>query len=188
MFCMSVLLLCTLYNQPVSANPKDRDGDGHEAVRYGGDDCDDRDPSRYPGNVEVCDRAHHDEDCNPETFGYKDADGDGVVDAACCNNSPSGKRNCGADCDDQNRAIQPASQVCDGINVVICERGGYIRSSCPNGTVCVSQPNGTGVCMVKPQGYIAPQSFASQRVQGTVPQPSPPPPSLRKKKAVKQAQ
>lgn len=187
LFIMVMIFLCTFHNSSVSANPRDVDGDGHESARYGGDDCDDHDQNRYPGNTEVCDSGHHDEDCNPETFGYRDADGDGVVDASCCNLLSNGQRRCGTDCDDNNRAIQPASQVCDGMNVVICERGGYVRAACPNGTVCVGQPNGTGVCMVRPQGYIAPQSFSSQQFHGTTPRPAPPPPSVIIKKFTRPA-
>lgn len=70
---------------------EDVDGDGHEAIACGGDDCDDNDASRYPGNTEVCDA--HDEDCNDATFGFVDADGDGAGSSACCNGTT-----CGDDC------------------------------------------------------------------------------------------
>ncbi len=63
----------------------DRDGDGHQDVACGGDDCDDADASRYPGNVELCDDRGHDEDCNPATVGNKDTDGDGFIDDKCKN-------------------------------------------------------------------------------------------------------
>ena len=69
----------------------DADGDGHgastclsEARVPLGDDCDDADPHRFPGNTEVCDPGH-DEDCNPDTLGGLDADRDGFVSAACGN-------------------------------------------------------------------------------------------------------
>lgn len=63
----------------------DRDGDGHADHACGGDDCDDNDSARYPGNLEVCDFAGHDEDCNETTFGVLDLDRDGQTDARCWN-------------------------------------------------------------------------------------------------------
>lgn len=62
---------------------EDRDGDGHGAIHCGGDDCDDRDPNRYPGNTEICDARGIDEDCNPRTVGTLDNDGDGFVSPSC---------------------------------------------------------------------------------------------------------
>lgn len=158
----SMLLIALLFTLPVQSLAIDRDGDGHHSVASGGDDCDDHDVNRYPGNVEVCDSQNHDEDCNPMTFGHRDEDRDGEVDSRCCNVSSGhgGVRYCGTDCDDRKRAIQPASQVCDGERVAICgANGSYTRASCPAGTICVAQPNGTGVCMTRPAGYVAPPSF-----------------------------
>ncbi|MCB9662069.1 MAG: hypothetical protein H6726_30795 [Sandaracinaceae bacterium] len=95
----------------------DADGDGHDAVACGGDDCDDTDPNRFPGNVEVCDEFDVDEDCNPVTFGTRDEDGDGFVDAACCNVTATGMRLCGQDCADQRRDARPGNtEACDGID------------------------------------------------------------------------
>jgi len=47
----------------------DGDGDGAIATACGGDDCDDSDPERFPGNTEICDADDRDEDCDPTTFG-----------------------------------------------------------------------------------------------------------------------
>lgn len=75
-FCDQARDLCTL-------NCIDADGDGHMSNECGGDDCDDSDPLRFPGNVEVCNANVHDEDCNPDTYGVSDYDGDGYPNANC---------------------------------------------------------------------------------------------------------
>ncbi|MFK7984674.1 MAG: putative metal-binding motif-containing protein [Sandaracinaceae bacterium] len=95
----------------VSVAP-DLDFDGHADAACGGDDCDDADPLRFTGALEVCDAAGRDEDCDPDTFGSRDADGDGAIDARCCN----GDR-CGTDCDDMQPAAHPSQpEACDGID------------------------------------------------------------------------
>jgi hypothetical protein len=94
----------------------DMDHDGHGAMScldaHGtplGDDCNDMDPNDFPGNTEVCDAMHHDEDCDPHTHGHIDADSDGFEDAACCNGT-----DCGNDCNDANRSVNPsATEVCN---------------------------------------------------------------------------
>lgn len=94
----------------------DLDRDGHDSMNCGGDDCDDADANRHPGNAEVCDAASHDEDCDASTFGDRDADGDGAVDAACCN-VVLGTTHCGDDCDDAAAAVRPGStEACDAID------------------------------------------------------------------------
>lgn len=79
----------------------DADGDGHESIDCGGDDCDDADPDRYPGNPERCD--DRDQDCVDSTLAGTDgdADADGFVSSACCAMTASG-RACGPDCDDSS--------------------------------------------------------------------------------------
>ena len=95
----------------VSSAP-DADGDGRTDAACGGDDCDDTDPARFPGNTEVCDAEGVDEDCDPETYGYRDGDGDGFPDARCCN----GDR-CGTDCDDTLPSAHPGeAETCDGFD------------------------------------------------------------------------
>lgn len=94
----------------------DVDGDGYNAIACGGGDCDDWDPDRYPGNTEVCDVADRDEDCDPATPGFRDADGDGFGDWACANRFPNGDiASSGDDCDDTRPSVHRiAVEICDG--------------------------------------------------------------------------
>ena len=95
----------------------DADGDGRASIACGGDDCDDTDPDRFPGNTEICDAENVDEDCQPDTFGSRDRDGDGYVDSACCNVQPGGDLLCGLDCDDERRGTNPdVPESCDGLD------------------------------------------------------------------------
>ncbi len=90
----------------------DADGDGARDAACGGTDCDDANPSRYPGAAEVCDAADLDEDCDPETFGFRDADSDGFPDARCCNGTT-----CGDDCNDARPGVNLAvPEVCNAID------------------------------------------------------------------------
>jgi hypothetical protein len=90
----------------------DADGDGATAAECGGTDCDDADPRARPGLIEVCDADGRDEDCDPATLGGRDADGDGAVDALCCNGA-----RCGVDCNDGRADIRPdGTEVCDGLD------------------------------------------------------------------------
>ena len=148
---------------------RDCDGDGHESPRFGGDDCDDFDARRFPGNAEVCDAEGLDEDCDLQTSGLRDADGDGVNSAACFNKSSDGQYYAvGRDCDDSNPAIVPGAMTCipnssgqsvdfDGLplrdrsgtdKIYMCSKGGtaFEVLSCGPGLSCLPQPNGTGIC------------------------------------------
>jgi len=81
----------------------DADGDGTFDTACGGLDCDDTDPSIYPGGSEFCNGV--DDDCDgvlPPT--EADADGDGTPE-------------CDGDCDDSDAAVNPgAPEVCDGLD------------------------------------------------------------------------
>jgi hypothetical protein len=97
---------------PLPCPGPDADGDGVDGIAFGGTDCDDGDPTRYPGAVEVCDSDAHDEDCDPTTFGTRDADADGYIDHLCCNGSV-----CGDDCEDTVAYAHPtAGEVCNGVD------------------------------------------------------------------------
>jgi hypothetical protein len=87
----------------------DADGDGVDRIECGGDDCDDEDPGRYPGNPEICDAEGIDEDCDMTTVGDLDVDGDGHISDECCNGDT-----CGDDCADKlPDFFAGATEVCD---------------------------------------------------------------------------
>lgn len=124
---------------------------GNDGVPLGRD-CDDGDGNIFPGNTEVCDQEHKDEDCDPTTFGSDDADQDGLVSVGCCNQSEDGLR-CGTDCDDSLTAVVHGSQIC-GTDpslpeaVQICRPdGSWEMNICPDNGICFPQANGTGVCI-----------------------------------------
>ena len=143
-----IIVTATLLTAGAAWACTDYDHDGHCSIATGGDDCDDYDAERFPGNAEICDSAYHDEDCDPTTFGKKDSDSDGEYDAACCNYSAT-QWYCGLDCDDSNPGIRNGSQICDAklsSYVLVCRNGGWTRAACGSTMTCARQPNGTGVC------------------------------------------
>ena len=109
----------------------DADGDGVLAV----DDCDDGDPTVYPGAVELCNGIDDDcdglpdEDAADASTWYTDSDSDGYGDPAlplsACD-APSGAVADGTDCDDTLAAVHPDAELacgsatldadCDGVS------------------------------------------------------------------------
>lgn len=104
----------------------DLDGDGHASVSCVdtagdplGDDCDDDQANRYPGNREVCDPENVDEDCDDSTYGSLDQDNDEHDSDRCCNASATNAStlSCGTDCDDLRASTRPgATEICDQLD------------------------------------------------------------------------
>jgi MYXO-CTERM domain-containing protein len=103
----------------------DADGDGFDAAGCGGTDCNDADPTVYPGAAEACDGL--DNDCNgvvdeglPLTGFYRDTDSDGYGnpsfrELAC--DAPPGYVANDDDCDDSSSLINPAAlEICNDID------------------------------------------------------------------------
>ncbi len=83
------------------ANEADNDEDGYPSCN----DCDDSNPERNPGEVEIC-ADGIDNNCSGTTD-KKDEDEDGDMDPACG----------GADCDDNNpNTYSGADEICDGLD------------------------------------------------------------------------
>ncbi|MEC8194265.1 MAG: putative metal-binding motif-containing protein [Myxococcota bacterium] len=107
-----------------SGSEGDADQDGSIGTQYGGDDCDDNDPTIGPHAIEVCDEV--DNNCDGAvdegvtTTYYRDDDGDDygqdeATTEAC--EPPAGFAAYAGDCDDSAAQINPAeTEVCDGID------------------------------------------------------------------------
>lgn len=104
----------------VCRTQNDEDGDGSDSVASGGDDCDDADEDRFPGNAEVCDEKDNNCDGQADEGLSVDGDGDGYYASSSCG-SPAG------DCNDNDATIYPGAdevendgidQDCDGQDAV----------------------------------------------------------------------
>lgn len=120
----------------------DMDGDGHDAMDVNGDDCDDNDPNRFPGNPEKMDSTGHDENCICD-FELVDKDHDGHYDVKSFNICKDGTIVRGDDCDDSNPAIFPGQIIY--INETEAEKCGEGKISAPADKKFTRQPNGTAI-------------------------------------------
>ncbi len=111
---------------------RDRDQDGHMAVQWGGDDCDDDDPDVRPGAVEVW-YDGVDQDCDGAND--YDADGDGHVHVDFPEEAGGTAPGIG-DCDDADAAVSPSAdevwydgvdQDCDGANDYDADGDGFVH-------------------------------------------------------------
>ncbi|MEQ1567693.1 MAG: MopE-related protein [Myxococcota bacterium] len=100
----------------VSVNLSDADGDGHVEIAGGGDDCDDHDPTVFPGAPESCDGV--DDDCDGtidedvQLVFHVDGDGDGyghpTTTVLACTPGP-GVVDDTTDCDDASAQDHPGA-------------------------------------------------------------------------------
>lgn len=113
------------------AQAKDRDGDGYAAWQVLGPDCDDADPTVFPGSPEIC-GDEKDNDCNGlvDDLGeggvvwYRDVDGDGYgttdeTRQACAGAlAADGWSLVAGDCDDARATVNPdaVDLGCDGVD------------------------------------------------------------------------
>jgi hypothetical protein len=101
-----------------TAGLMDQDGDGSPE----GGDCDDDDPSSYPGAAEQCDGTDNDCDglIDEGIGGYLDEDGDGYGTAwvDTCQDPGLSVANGEGDCDDSRSDVHPGAveALCDGID------------------------------------------------------------------------
>ena len=147
----------------VDATGGDSDGDG---VRAADGDCDDGDPTVYPGATEVCDGL--DQDCDAvadngalTTF-YADVDADGYGTEAetrdACD-APDGFASVSGDCDDQDATIHPGAEEtcaptdddCDGATDDITLETTWYRDADEDG---YGDPAVTLAACDAPAGYV----------------------------------
>jgi hypothetical protein len=108
----------------------DLDGDGHRAPSCGGDDCNDKNPSVYPGATELC-SGGLDENCNGEIDEscecqpgdvrgcYPKGDEDPTRNVGACKDGQQTCKDDGHGWGDCTGAVEPkdeASAACDGID------------------------------------------------------------------------
>lgn len=135
--------------------PLDKDTDGHSPLVCGGDDCDDSNGDRYPGNVETCDG----EDNNCNTTADDGATCTGLFECVAGSCECPAANTCGSECVDTETdpnhcggcfAACPTAAACSGGT---CECQGTLTAC---GSICAdttSNPLHCGGCnQVCPSG------------------------------------
>lgn len=109
----------------------DNDGDGHPPIVCGGGDCNDADPSVFPGQVESCNGK--DDNCNGVVDDFATCPGGGVCQAGVCGSCPPQFLCSGVCTDFQNDALN-----CGGCGVR-CGAGESCKlGACAPDTSCKS--------------------------------------------------
>lgn len=120
--CSEVRGMCSACSDVPGDN--DNDGDKHQAAACGGDDCDDNDAAKRPGQPELCDGR--DNDCDGTVDGAP-------ADAACMMSAPQGA----------------ASRCVSGACVLTCSDPDFdlVDGACVRHDDCAPNPCGAGTCV-----------------------------------------
>lgn len=141
-----LLMACVFYTDA------DKDGDGHRALAFDGDDCDDTNAAINPEMEERCATVGVDDDCDGQvdesdaidaSTGYPDADGDTFGATESVTACDPGLVATTGDCDDGDPTIHEGAveqwndeedEDCDG--VFLGGLGYYNATGVPHGIVC----------------------------------------------------
>jgi hypothetical protein len=123
-----------------------------------GNDCNDVDASVHPIAPDACTGVDNNCDGTVDEEGFIvqwpdndwDGFGNGKVSRVFQCPGTTGFSPLNNDCNDENAAIGPGDMACAGgggtENILVCVGGQFEKRTCPIGTTCTPQPNGTGLC------------------------------------------